>query len=124
MSTKLDFSPLSPMYWLGTDSGFANIAGFFDGIKVPQQWIDNKIAQTSDYIEDKKIESQKWIGDKFLDFQENSREYIGKLRNKGGMLVGETSDRVKTFVMNNKLFTLASFGLLFGPTMAAIAWPM
>jgi len=124
MGTELNFSPLSPMYWLGPDSGFANIAQFFDGINIPQQWITNKLAQTSEYIEDKRIEGQKWVSDKFLDIQENSREYLAELRNKGGMLVGETSDRVKSFVMNNKLFTLASFGLLFGPTVAALAMPI
>ena len=124
MSTKLNFSPLSPMYWLGADSGFANIAQFFDGINVPQDWIDGKMVQASDYIEDKTIEGQKWFGDKMLDFQEYSREKFADVTNRGGMLWSEAKDKTKTFVMHNKLFTLASFGLLFVPTMAAIVWPM
>ena len=124
MGTKLNFKPLGPRFILGEDSMFSGAARFFEGITVPQQWIQDKVEQTGEFIEDKKIELQKKLDEKMLDLTENSRKYIARLRHRGGMMMGNTTDRVKMFVGNNKLFSLASFGLLFGPTIGAIAWPI
>jgi len=122
--TRLDFSPLSPTYWLGSNKGFASLAQFFDGINVPQEWINDKISQTSELIEEKRTELQQKFNKKMLELQEDAKDYLGELRNRGGIAISNGWEVTKTFVKNHKLFSLGCFGLLFGPTIGAIAFPM
>ena len=122
--TKLNLKPLGARFILGEDSMFAGTARFFEGITVPQQWIKDKVEQTGEFIEDKRIELQKKLNVKMMDLKEDSLEYLGKLRNRGGVMAGKAMDKTKQFVWNNKLFSLASFGLLFGPTIGALAFPI
>ena len=96
---------MGPRFILGENSMFAGTARFFEGITVPQQWIKDKVEQTGEFIEDKRLELQKKLNEKMMDLKENSLEYLGKLRNRGGVIMGNAKDRTKQFVLNNKLLS-------------------